>query len=376
MTLTALTDSALIPSDLWLSTISWLGAGLSSGLLASAHCVAMCGGIAMGIEQTTSYDVFEQETNRQRRWQPSLKRILNANLLLPHLCRITLYSLLGFITYLIINNLLLAPNANTANNMDNTITIFQSLSIPRWLPALALFAGAFSFSKLLQKNRKAGSCGHSCQKRSAQNFPNLHTSQKTSQKNSQRIPVKNIDTSNTPTFIRYLKWGWGLLPCPMVIGMLIICTQAPNSVAAAGFMFLFGLGSLPGLLGISMIIRLCKRLGKRWLPNSSNSSYNKSNIQAWLIPAMLCLSGVWTLSHGWLMSHDATVHQRHAIQQDVLSSNGLSNADPFQSFNPMNSLCRPRKSNSKLSLNAGTKTGITPESTANAFKQTSDREGT
>lgn len=371
MSLTLFTDSALFP------TLAWLGTALSSGLMASGHCVAMCGGIALSIEHTRHTQTPHEQsatlmapTSRNLRHSIKMHAWLHHWLhrLLPHLCRITLYALMGFIIHWLTQHVLLAQLSDNTTVLNSTFTFLTSLTLPRWLPALTLLAGALLLSGLFTKNRQHACCGTPC-KQTTVNAPQAlngspHRSPHRSPNRAHRIPVRDITSpmitqARPPLMIRCLKWGWGLLPCPMVIAMLLISTNAPNALMAACFMFLFGLGSLPALLGISIITKYATYRIAHWLPAMKN-------IRQQLMPVVFFIGGVWTLSHSWLMQHEPATHaavhttthytEKNASYGTTLSAKGLSQPSNtiFGNLDPMKSLCRPRTNGTTTqTLNTG-----------------------
>lgn len=301
-----------------LLSVACLGSALSAGVLASGHCVTMCGGIALGIEQT----------NQHKAWWHALT---------PHALRISVYALLGASLYLVYHGYL------------TQIPLSENLELPampRWLPAIALFISALVLSGFFAMLSKAitlvpglppkiGACCARNQKR------NLSDSMKTAAKlqnnrtkdNSvNRIPVHNLmdeaqDTldgspqKGSLNLIHWLKWGWGFLPCPMVIAMLLLSVKAPNAALAAAFMAAFGLGSLPSLLGITVVSRHLKTLARYWTSKKHCSQERATRAATchmpsrtrWLVPTLLCIGGAWTLSHELLMGGDHA-HHNHAAQ--------------------------------------------------------------
>lgn len=380
MSLTLFTDSALFP------TLAWLGTALSSGLLASGHCVAMCGGIALSIEQTRlTQTPPEQSTRLMATTSRNLRHSINMPVwlhhwlhrLLPHLCRITLYALMGFIIHWLTKHVLLTQLSDKTAVLNSTFTFLASLTLPRWLPALTLLAGALLLSGLFTKQRQHACCGAACKQkivkapqalknRSTHSSPHrsTHNLAHSSTHKAHKIPVRNITSpmitqTRAPLIIRCLKWGWGLLPCPMVIAMLLISTNAPNALMAACFMFLYGLGSLPALLGISLLTKYATYRIAHWLPAMKN-------IRQQLMPAVFFIGSVWTLSHSWLMQHEPAAHNathtstnntaQQTVARETHATMGLTPASNtvFGNLDPMKSLCRPRDNGTTTqTLNTG-----------------------
>ena len=83
---------------------------------------------------------------------------------------------------------------------------------------------------------------------------------------------------------------WGLIPCGLLYGMLIIAATTADVFRGASFMLFFGLGTVLPLL-------LSRQLMQRWL---------QSNQSSWLRSAsglFILLLGLWIMAAPWL-AHD------------------------------------------------------------------------
>ena len=94
---------------------------------------------------------------------------------------------------------------------------------------------------------------------------------------------------------------WGLLPCGLVYGALLLAVSSAN-VSTGGLMMLaFGLGTLPMLLLASQISQWLHSRIKRWRLRQING-------------ALLIIAGLWTLSplllHGSHGSHSQMDHSQ------------------------------------------------------------------
>lgn len=74
------------------------------------------------------------------------------------------------------------------------------------------------------------------------------------------LPVRNLPQAAAIGFI------WAFLPCGLVYSMLITATAIGSPVDGAGIMLAFGLGTLPNLLGISLLAGAAARIAERdWI---------------------------------------------------------------------------------------------------------------
>jgi sulfite exporter TauE/SafE len=314
------------------ATLAWLGTAFTSGLVASGHCVTMCGGIAVGIDQTT----------QRHDWWSTLA---------PHVVRLSLYAIMGAALYLLYDYVL----ANPTTHLNLAFP-----PIPRWLPGIALISGAV----VLYTSGNKRTCHSPCTSHSAlRSLPGSlqRITLKPEQHLQNKIPVQYVPSVNTldnnstwsieekansvaTPFTSILRWGWGFLPCPMVIAMLLVSINTNSAALAAAFMLVFGLGSLPSLLGVTLLSRLIRGNSNaepqdkstkptlsgteqrfrlyRTLINKVSLGIINRNCQSLrkprFTPAILCLCGLWTLSHDVLMSdhhpsdqghHDAAIHR-------------------------------------------------------------------
>ena len=177
-----------------------LSSGLMAGVLASAHCVLMCGGISVLVAQQ-GYGLW------------------------PHLLRITTYVLFAVLAG----------------------SFFSSfMEFPRWILGVALVAaGLISW------------WSHAKSKRVANSSP-----LKNARKNDQSVFFKSSDTTKETHACHSncshqkkatspkMLWLWGFLPCPMVF--MMISTSATLKPFEAGLMMAgFVLGTLPALISVS-----------------------------------------------------------------------------------------------------------------------------
>lgn len=330
----SITNAALLGSA------AWIGSALSVGLLASGHCVSMCGGIALSIGQTDL-----QRSGSGQRWYHSL---------VPHLWRISLYALLGFSIYWLFHGFIFTGE----RRQSEALIILQELAIPRWLPALVLIASVFTVRKLFFKGARQ-CCQKNCIQGKRKNtkdpvpdtFTGHHADVSRQAFNhkaiAKRIPATNIDKvriTKPNRILTILKWSWGLLPCPMVLSMLVLSANASNAIMAGLFMFAFGLGSLPGLLGITIFSQKISVLVEKIYDTQGSFFLNHAllnrslsnrpllkHTKSWLVPTVICLGSLWTLTHGFSQNIFSNPDQHH---QHLMNS-AVTN-DSTQT------LCRPK----------------------------------
>ena len=69
-----------------------------------------------------------------------------------------------------------------------------------------------------------------------------------------------------------LGFVWAWIPCGLVYSVLISCVSAGSAARGATIMIAFGLGTLPTLLGISLLAGAAARLGESlWMRRAAGS---------------------------------------------------------------------------------------------------------
>ncbi|WER47181.1 sulfite exporter TauE/SafE family protein [Cupriavidus sp. WKF15] len=200
-------------------------------LLGGFHCAAMCGGVALAVEQRAA-GVPVAVVRRPQDWL--------VELLVMHVGRISTYMLLGA---------LLGALGATAWRQDY-------LPVQRWLfgvgSALLLLSGwrlirgeAFTIVWLERLAARAVSA-------SAAGMARL--GRKTTEAKARRGGLAR----------RYgMGLAWGLVPCGMVYGALALALLAGNAPSGALVMGAFGLGTLPNLLALSSFSGLLRAWSRR-----------------------------------------------------------------------------------------------------------------
>jgi len=200
-------------------------------LLGGFHCAAMCGGVALAVEQRAA-DVPIAVVRRPQDWL--------LELLVMHVGRISTYMLLGAI---------LGAVGATAWRQDY-------LPVQRWLfgagSAMLLVSGwrlirgeAFSIVWLERFGARAGTAV-------AGSFGRIR----------RKTPATAARSGGLAR--RYgMGLAWGLVPCGMVYGALALALLAGNAPSGALVMGAFGLGTLPNLLALSSFSGLLRAWARR-----------------------------------------------------------------------------------------------------------------
>jgi len=193
-------------------------AGLIAGLSSSAHCLAMCGGIAAAIAMSTA----QTDTPVMRR----AGRILQAQF-----SRVALYLILGAIAGGIGWGL---------QDSRPTVAVHEAA---RFLSALVLLAAAFSVMDIPVFGGQLGRVGA---RLSAPITRRLHILHRLG-------PVG-------------LGLAWGLMPCAMVYLMTFYAGLTGSPQQGALVMAGFGLGTIPALTGVALGAGALQSLAKQfWL---------------------------------------------------------------------------------------------------------------
>ncbi|MCB1843260.1 MAG: sulfite exporter TauE/SafE family protein [Halioglobus sp.] len=105
---------------------------------------------------------------------------------------------------------------------------------------------------------------------------------------------------------------WGMMPCGLIYSSLALAATAQDAPTSAAMMFIFGVGTLPAMLSVSLgAARLQAVLRRRGLKL--------------LIASLLIVSGLWTLyvvaSHGGHHQH-AGEHVMEPSGQDMIDHSG------------------------------------------------------
>jgi sulfite exporter TauE/SafE len=176
------------------------------GILGSAHCIGMCGGIASSV-------ALSGQNNKV------------ASLLLYNIGRISSYALAGAIL----------------GTLDFLTRYVQLEVIARTVAALMLISMGLYIAQWWRGLTKIEAIGHK--------FWRL-----ISPAASKLLPVKNLKQAMMLGFF----WGW--LPCGLVYSTLIWSSAAHNSTQSALLMFAFGLGTLPSMMTTSLLSAQLKTL--------------------------------------------------------------------------------------------------------------------
>ncbi len=182
------------------------------GLMSSAHCIGMCGGIACALSLPSSDKVFTPT------------RTLTSPLF-QQLTPLFFYNLGRLLSYAIIGGLLGGLVATLTDLSDFT----YQLGILRFIAALLLLLVALHISQLwdgINLIEKGGKRIWTIISPLAFYFMPLR-------RNAHALPLGMI-------------WGW--LPCGMVYSALSVAATTANSLSASLTMLAFGFGTLPAML--------------------------------------------------------------------------------------------------------------------------------
>ncbi|MFT5705856.1 MAG: sulfite exporter TauE/SafE [Oceanospirillaceae bacterium] len=176
------------------------------GVLGSAHCIGMCGGIASSIS-------LSQGTSK------------TLNILFYNIGRIASYTIAGAVL----------GSLNIASR-------YNILEVPlRTFAALMLIAMGLYVAHWWRGLTKIEAIGHQLWR-----F--------ISPAASKLLPVKNFRQA----FTLGAFWGW--LPCGLVYSTLIWSSAANSSLSSATLMLFFGLGTLPAMMTTSLLAKQLKSL--------------------------------------------------------------------------------------------------------------------
>lgn len=201
-------------------------------LLGGVHCAAMCGGIALAVEQRSAVVVPVAVLRRPRDWL--------IELLVMHLGRISTYMLLGA----------------ALGAVGATAWKQEYLPVQRWLfgagSAMLLFSGW-----QLMRGKTFG-------------VPWL---ERLAAMGSGAVAGRlGAWTSRIPSFLRRpdglsrrygMGLAWGMVPCGMVYGALALALLSGNAMSGALVMGAFGLGTLPNLLVLSGLSGYLRQVSRR-----------------------------------------------------------------------------------------------------------------
>lgn len=246
-------------------TMTLLLAALAMGFFGSPHCLGMCGGIvaAFGISM--------------RDLSPSKRRAL---IITYHIGRLVSYMMLGVIASLI-GSQVIAPFLT-----DN--------ALPRILLGGALIFAALLMLGVPVLNRleKLG----------------LGLWNRLSPVRQKVLPIDSLPKAMGAGML------WGLLPCGLVYGALVMAVSTAatqvNALSGAVFMLFFGLGTLPMLIATdSMIAFLQKMVAKFNLRQFSGVLMLISGLSVALSPAIMhAMHGHDHTAHAHHSTHDHTSH--------------------------------------------------------------------
>ncbi len=224
------------------------------GLLGGVHCMAMCGGLTVAVEQRHSprLMVLRRSSPRRLFWET----------LLMHLGRITTYAMSGAI----------------AGGLGASAWSQQWLPTQRVVLALGgVLLCCFALMTVLRS-------GVVPARLSSWSNTLMRIWGRLLARAMQFAPVRGLRQwlSARPWFERLATGlAWGLVPCGMSFSVLALALLAGNAASGALVMFAFGLGTLPNLLAMSGIVGSLRRYAQR---------------RAWRVAAGVLVGGFGLLS--------------------------------------------------------------------------------
>jgi sulfite exporter TauE/SafE len=225
-----------------MSELTWSAAFLL-GLVASGHCLLMCGGI------TTALGVA---TARSSNGRPKTSLLLGYQL-----GRILSYTLAGLLI------------AGAIGRFVAWLDIEAVRRALRALAAIALLIGALvMFGGVREPGRRIGQ----------------RVWQRIAPLGSRWLPVTTLPRSLAIGAL----WGW--MPCGHVYMVLMIAALQADAASGALTMLAFGLGTLPALLAASFG-------AERLLGGALRPSARRLAALALLASAVLTFAGPWWMSH-------------------------------------------------------------------------------
>lgn len=243
------------------------------GLMSSAHCVGMCGGIMGALSMA-----IPQHRRTSRWWI----------LFCYNLGRIVSYALIGFLLGTLAQQLSESGGVVMLRWVAGLLLIAMGLYLANWWKGLIYLErlGSYLWVYIQPLGKHL-------------------------------MPVDSAWKALPLGFI----WGW--LPCGLVYSALVFASSSGHSVQAAGLMLAFGLGTLPTvwLSGV-----MAQELN-RWLQIKQ---------LRWAMATLIILFGVWTIwgsngSHA-AHNHGAMNHHHHQMpgaqtEPQVPMSNGAQSSE-------------------------------------------------
>lgn len=192
------------------AVLNALATGAVLGFSGSLHCACMCGSIASG-------GLFLLPAERDLKIRA---------LLFSQAGRVLTYSLLGAVSASIVTTLI-------GSGASLPVSAFL-----RWLGGAILIAAGLSMAKIMPQFRFAGLPANF----SSPLYPAL-------------VRSRSLLVASTS-----VGFAWGLTPCPLVYAALLSSALTWPPVLAGVFMFGFGLGTMPSVIGAAMATGAVRQL--------------------------------------------------------------------------------------------------------------------
>lgn len=106
---------------------------------------------------------------------------------------------------------------------------------------------------------------------------------------------------------------WGLLPCGMVYGALMLAVANHDTATGAALMVAFGLGTLPMLVATQATVGLLQRTIRQWhLRQINGALLTVAGVAVMVVPMWMATMHQGGHGHDHTMMHDtSTMHEHH-----------------------------------------------------------------
>ena len=233
--------------------ITTITAAFLLGLLSSAHCIGMCGGIMGALSMA-----IPQEHRALRWWI----------LFSYNLGRILSYAVIGLLLGGLVEQLVAGGGLTFLRWLAGLLLIAMGLYLADWWKGLIHLekAGRYLWVYIQPLGKK----------------------------------LMPVDSTLKALLLGFI-WGW--LPCGLVYSALTYAVTSGSAVGSASLMLAFGLGTLPSVLLSGVLVQELNR----WLQIKQ---------LRWAMAILIILFGVWTLWGGGAFQQGHQHHHTMEMPQD------------------------------------------------------------
>lgn len=230
-----------------------ISAAFFLGLLSSAHCVGMCGGIMGALSMAVPAEA------KNKRW---------LILISYNLARIFSYALIGILLGRFAQELTHWGGQTLLRWLAGLLLIAMGLYLANWWRGLTYLenAGRYLWAYLQPLSKKL-------------------------------MPVNSV----TKAFALGMIWGW--LPCGLVYSALMFAMAQGDAMTSGMVMLAFGLGTLPTVLLSGVFAQTL-------------SSWLQRKQLRWTFALAIILFGLWTLLGTGMHSHTNHAEHHHSAVQE------------------------------------------------------------